>query len=218
MRFFFCSWQTFLFPFFNLCWILYADEASISVVPRISKTYAPIGETPTITVSTEINARLYAASAISPKGDLVYMVRKKPFNSKAITEFLEKMLKEIDQKLLIIWDGASIHHSAETKQWLSQCEEANRIHLVRQPSYSPELNADEQVWNHLKGSALKNTCSQNVNELKPKIIEGMEDLKKEPQKIKRFFQHPDRNSGCFTNWCICFTNSWNDTYTGFISV
>ena len=30
--------------------ILYADEASISVVPRISKTYAPIGETPTITV------------------------------------------------------------------------------------------------------------------------------------------------------------------------
>ena len=171
--------------------IVYVDESSISVASQVSTTYAPIGETPVITVSTEINARQYAASGISESGDLVYTVQKKPFNSKGITIFLEQLLRKIAGKILVIWDGASIHHSAETKKWLTTYKEASRLHLVRQPRYSPEFNADEQVWNYLKNSVLKNTNIQNVKELKSRIVAGMEDLKKEPERIKSFFRHPD---------------------------
>lgn len=171
--------------------ILYVDESSISVAAEVSTTYAPIGKTPVITVSTEISARLYAASAISEAGDLVYTIQKKPFNSTGITNFLAQLLDQIAGKLLLIWDGASIHHSAEVKAWLATYEAAPRLHLVQQPRYSPELNADEQVWNYLKNVVLKNTNIQSVKELKPKIVAGLDDLKKEPQKIQRFFHHPD---------------------------
>ena len=130
------------------------------------------------------------ASAISPDGDLIYMIRNKPFNSEAITEFLELLLKYL-QKVLIIWDNASIHNSKVTRTWLAQASHNERLFLVQQPKYSPELNADEQVWSYLKTVELKNTCNQNVKELKPKIIQAMEKMKSTPKLIQSFFHHPE---------------------------
>jgi transposase len=169
--------------------LLYSDEASISVAPVLSRTYAPKGKTPCITVSTEINARLYMASAISPDGDLLYMVRNKPFDSSAVIEYLEYLRKTCKRKLLVIWDGASIHCSEEVKNWLAKQQEGD-FFLAQQPHYSPELNADEQVWHHLKGCKLKDTCNQNVKELQAKIVRAMDEIKEKKSLVKAFFRHP----------------------------
>ena len=131
------------------------------------------------------------SSAISPLGDLVYMIRNKPFNGQAIVEFLELLLNQIKTKLLIIWDNASIHNCKVTRLFLETSPLAERLHLVHQPKYSPELNADEQVWNYLKAVELKNTCNQNVKELKPKIVLAMDKLKASPKLIQKFFRHSD---------------------------
>ena len=157
--------------------------------PAISRTYAPIGMTPTITVSTEINARLYMASAVSPQEDLLYAIRNKPFDSKAITEWLEYLRASMGRKLLIIWDGASIHDPQEIRAWL-ELQNAGDFLLVKQPHYSPELNADEQVWSQLKGGKLKNRCNQNVKELLPRIKIGMQEMQKDKALIMSFFKHP----------------------------
>lgn len=130
------------------------------------------------------------ASAISPNGDLLYFLRNKPFDSQAIIEYLTYLMTSLKRKLLIIWDGASIHNSEETRKWLA-LQEQGAIHLVQQPHYSPELNADEQIWHQLKGVKLKNTCNQNVKELQPKIIEAMEQLKNDKKLIQAFFKHPE---------------------------
>lgn len=133
---------------------------------------------------------MYIASAISPDGDLLYFIRNKPFDTKAIIEYLEYLRNTLKKKLLIIWDGASIHYSEELKIWLAKQKE-NDFFLAQQPHYSPELNADEQVWHHLKGCELKNTCNRNVKELEPKIIQSMEKMKKDKELIKAFFKHPE---------------------------
>ena len=121
----------------------------------------------------------------------MYLLRNRPFNAKAIIEFLNLLLDSFDGKLLIIWDNASIHNCKATRKFLATCEEAARLWLVHQPKYSPELNADEQVWNYLKSVNLKNTCNRNVKELKPKIIQSMENMKENSQLISQFFHHPD---------------------------
>ena len=159
------------------------------MVSALSHTYAPKGHTPVITTSTEINARLYMASAISPAGELRYMIRNQPFDSKAVIEFVEYLLESFGRKLLIIWDGASIHDSEETKGYLDT-KKSGELHLVMQPYYSPELNADEQVWNYLKGFKLKNTCNPNIKELKEKVTHVMEQLNQQPDLIQNFFCHP----------------------------
>lgn len=159
------------------------------MVPYLSRTYAPKGKTPVITISTEISARLYLASAIGVQGEMHYMIRNKPFDSAAIIEFLKDLMDRFERKLLIIWDGASIHSSKEVKAFLDTIPE-QQLYLVKQPHYAPELNADEQVWAYLKNFKLKNSCIRNVNELFPKIKNALDCLKKNTGLVASFFCHP----------------------------
>lgn len=85
---------------------VYIDEASVSVSSFIGYTYARCGKPPVFEINTGITDRLYLASGISEKGDLVYQIRKQPFDGKAIVEFLKQMLTELSGKLLIVWDKA----------------------------------------------------------------------------------------------------------------
>lgn len=169
--------------------MLYADEASVGLYPSVTTTYAPKGQTPSLIVSTEVTSRLYLASAISEEGHLDYVVRNKPFDSQAIITFLNQLRATFKQKLLIIGDNASIHDSKEVKQFLSRLP-PEQLYLAQQPYYSPELNADEQVWGYLKNYQLKNTCIQNVKELHEKIDQSMEEMKNKEGLISNFFKHP----------------------------
>lgn len=131
------------------------------------------------------------ASAISSKGKLIFHARQEPYNSSAIIEFLRLLLERIPRKILIVWDGASVHRSKQLKAFLKDFEPAHRLHLVIQPPYSPQLNADEQVWQRIKNVALKNVCFQNFKELKARVIEEMELLAANAELIKKFFHHPE---------------------------
>jgi len=129
------------------------------------------------------------ASAVSAQGQLRYRMRHHPFDSQAIIEYLEYLLESFKRKLLLIWDGASIHDSETVRKYLAT-KKQKELCLVRQPYYAPELNADEQVWTYLKQHKLKNTCNPTTKELKTKITAVMETLKKQPQMIRNFFLHP----------------------------
>lgn len=170
---------------------VYVDEASVSLCSSLGYTYARRGEPPVVEINTEITKRLYLASGISAKGELIYKIRKKPFDGAAIVALLKQMLKKFSGKLLIVWDNASIHDCEETRRFLTIEERAKRLHLAKQPTYSPEVNADEQVWNQIKTVGLKNTCYENIKELKSKIIKEFEKLKSKPNLIKQFFHHED---------------------------
>ena len=158
--------------------------------PTVTHTYAPRGKTPIISVSGKHSVRLYLASAISPIGDLLFFIRTQPFNTKAIIEYLTYLREELKQKLIIIWDGASIHDSEELRQWLAQ-QEKGGLYLVQQPRYAPELNADEQVWYHLKHVKLKNKSNQNINELNKQVVDKFNFMKNDKDLITSFFKHPD---------------------------
>lgn len=144
---------------------------------------------PTLPVSTEVSRRIYAVSAISAVGDLFYEVREEAFTGEAIVKFLKRVVEAVKQKVLIIWDNASIHDCRATRRFLETDEQGQAVYLAKYPTYSPELNADEQVWHQLKCVGLKNGCYQNVKELKPKVIEELENLKNKPNLIKQFFYH-----------------------------
>lgn len=144
-----------------------------------------------IKTNTGITHRLYLASGISETGELIYKIRKKAFDGGAIVAFLKQMLTHWSGKLLIVWDNASIHDCEETRRFLATNRRAKRLHLAKQPTYAPEVNADEQVWNQIKVVGLKNTCYRNVKELQPKLIKEMEKLKNKPELIKQFFHHED---------------------------
>jgi transposase len=112
-------------------------------------------------------------------------LRPDAFKGQSIVQFLRDLMNFAKKKILVIWDGASIHRSEEVKSFLASMKE-NEIWLERIPPYSPELNADEQVWNHLKAVLLKNTCAHNLKELESHIKYAMGIIEESPELIHSF--------------------------------
>ena len=111
---------------------------------------------------------LSVISAITPEGRLFTHVQEAAFCGPAIVAFLRQLLRQVRGKLLVIWDGASIHHSQPVKDFLA-AGAAQRLRLERLPGYAPDLNPDEGVWNLLKRGELKNRCCQDMTELRSEL-------------------------------------------------
>lgn len=95
--------------------------------------------------------------------------QERSYKSPDVIGFLKVLLRKIKGKLLVIWDGASIHRSQAIKDFLAN-DAANRIHLERLPGYAPELNPQEGVWNLLKRRELKNVCCQTLQQLDRELL------------------------------------------------
>lgn len=168
--------------------IFYVDEAGVGLLPSVGRTYAPKGKTPVIAHKCRYK-HLCVISAISDTGRMLWNLRPDAFKGTSIVQFLEDVLAAVARKILVIWDGASIHKGEEVKSFLSSLKN-EEVWLERIPPYSPELNADEQVWNHLKVVSLKNTCAHNLKELESNVRFAMGELEENPELIRSFFKHP----------------------------
>lgn len=108
-----------------------------------------------------------------------------------IVDFLRGMLKKFRRKkLMIIWDGARTHTSEEVRMFLRE-ESKGRIHLVRLPPYSPQLNADEQVHSMIKSHDFKNKLITKIDELEAKVESSFKALVRKPKTVAQFFRHEE---------------------------
>ncbi len=168
--------------------IIYADEAGINLLPSVHRTYSQKGKTPILENACKYK-HLSVASGISESGDLIYQIKEESFKGEGIVDFVKKLVEEVKEKILLIWDGAKIHRSEAMKKYLSE-QKNESVWLVKIPAYSPELNADEQVWNYIKNVEMKNICCKGITELKMKTIDALEILKSKKELIQNFFKHP----------------------------
>jgi hypothetical protein len=127
--------------------IVCIDEAAFYLLAGVVRTYAPCGETPALKVF-QTHDHLAVMSGISPAGHLVTLTRTQALTGQESITFLRHLHGYLGRRLLVIWDGASIHRSDEVKAFLANGW-AKKIHLERFPAYAPELNPDEGVWQHL---------------------------------------------------------------------
>lgn len=125
-------------------------------------------------------------SGITPQGQLYTLTRAEPLTSAESVTFLFHLGRQIGGKLLVIWDGSPIHRSALVKEFLA-AGGAGYVHLEQFPSYAPELNPDEQVWQHLKYVEMKNMCCLNLHQLSTALHLAINRLRKKPSLIQSFF-------------------------------
>jgi transposase len=145
----------------TLVWI---DEAGFYLLPAVVRSYAPIGQPPVLRAPLSYD-HLSAISAITPGGQLLLHVQEQAYHGPDVVRFLKHVLRHIPGKLLIMWDGASIHRSQPIKDFLA-AGAAERIHLERLPGYAPDLNPDEGIWGYLKYVELKNVVCHDQDELR----------------------------------------------------
>ena len=109
-------------------------------------------------------------------------------NAKTFIAFLKKLRKDAGKPILVITDNARYHHSKETQRFIEQQE--GDILLTFLPSYSPELNPDEQVWNHAKARLGKRSISSKLD-MKRHLTSILRSIQKQTSLIKSFFRMPD---------------------------
>jgi transposase len=150
------------------------------------RTYAPVGQTP-ILREWCTRDHLSAISAISPEGKLYFHSQDGALDSADVVAFLEHLLREVSGRMVIMWDGAPIHHSHTIQEFLAHGA-AQRLHLERLPAYAPELNPGEGLWQQLKGVELRNLCCYNIPHLWRELRAAVKRVRRKARLITSFFR------------------------------
>jgi len=131
-------------------------------------------------------------SAITPQGGLYTMMQEQAFDGAAVVRFLKHLLRQIPGKLLVVWDRLPAHRSNVVKDFLRQGG-SERVYLAQFPSYAPELNPDEGVWNYLKRVELRNVCCHDLPQLRSELRKAVARLRRKTPAIQGFIHqvYPD---------------------------
>ena len=150
------------------------------------RTYAPRGQTPVLRAPLTRD-HLSLISGITQAGRLLVRMQDHAFNGAAIVGFLRQLLRELGRSLIVIGDGAPIHHDHQVKGFLGAS--AGAVHLEQLPGYAPDLNPDEAVWQQLKHVELANVVCHDQDELRYQLRRALARLRRRPDLIRSFIEH-----------------------------
>lgn len=131
--------------------VVFIDESGFLLIPSVRKTWSPLGQTP-IVPHVYRHDRISAISgiAVSPRRfhcTLYCHLYEDNIQGEEVAGFLRDLLHQIRGPIIALLDNGQIHRGDPVQEILAR---TRRLHLVPFPSYAPELNPDEGVWNQLK--------------------------------------------------------------------
>ena len=162
------------------------DEAAFYLLPSVVRTWALRGRTPVLSEPLSRD-HLSAISAITPQGQLYLQLKEGAMDGWDVVRFLGHLLRHIPAKLLILWDGASIHRGEAVRKLLDT-DHHQDIWLERFPPYAPDLNPDEGIWHYLKNVELRNMCIDTLPQLRTAIHQAATRIRQKTHVITACFQ------------------------------
>jgi transposase len=162
--------------------IVFVDESGLSERPTRVRTWAPPGQTPVLQYSFSWKQ----LSAIAGLTFWNFYFRFFPGSIKApqLVEFLSARTRQIEGKLLIVWDGLKAHKSRLLRRLIES--QGSRIVLDYLPPYTPELNPVEYVWGYLKNREIANLCSASLHEVSDFARRRLKSTQRRPKLIAAF--------------------------------
>lgn len=127
--------------------IYFVDESTVRSDHHRGTTGGAVGETP-IVADGGGRFSVHLISAISPRGDLRFQVIEGRMTAARFIEFLSKLRQDAGKPIIVIADNAGYHKAKAVQQFVADPDHGIGIEYL--PAYAPELNPDEQVWNHAK--------------------------------------------------------------------
>lgn len=168
--------------------IYFQDESGIRSDFHSGTTWAPRGRTPVIK-ATGARFSLNMVGAIDMRGRLRFMVIKGSVSSEQICDFLTRLMHGTQNPVFLIWDGHPTHRSRIVRECIDSFK--GKLEVFTLPSYSPELNPTEQVWNNVKNHGIGRKKVFGPDQLKTMVIGQLRRLQKLPSIVMAFFRHPD---------------------------
>lgn len=168
--------------------IFFQDESGVRSDFHAGSTWALKGKTP-IVEATVARFGLNMVAAISPRGEMHFMTVQGTVKAEQICEFLKRLMHGHQQKVFLIWDGHPTHKAKKVKNCIELFD--GRLEVFLLPSYSPDLNPIEQLWNQTKNNGVGRNPVFGPIQLKAAVITKLRSLQRLPNIIASLFRHPD---------------------------
>jgi transposase len=123
--------------------IVAGDEASLYLQATQQMVWAPVGQTPSVTiVPGREHIHFYGALHLQTGREIV--MRATEMKADTTVLFLQKLVAAYPQQpILLLWDRATWHQGPAIRQFLA---EHPTLEIFWFPPASPDLNPQEQVW------------------------------------------------------------------------
>jgi transposase len=169
--------------------IYFGDEAGVRSDCHAGTAWGIKGRTPGVR-SPGRRSSANTISAVSARGHLRFMLTKGKVDGPVFTEFLKRLMHGASRPVFPILYGCSFHHSRPVKDYVASL--GGKLRLFFLPSYSPELNPDERVWNYVKHHGVaKAALRGGKEELRKLVMAHLRSLQKLPWTVRMFFLTPD---------------------------
>lgn len=157
----------------------FLDESGFLLVPTISRTWAPKGQTPILqTAGNWKKISAISTLTVSPKrrrlGLYCQFHPNKNIRAPQVVQFLAHLLRHLRGPLVLLWDRGLPHRSGLVAAFLRKHP---RLHVHLLPPYAPELNPDELVWRHMKRS-LANSLPRDLDQLHRQLRTPLKQLRR----------------------------------------
>jgi transposase len=165
--------------------IAFEDEAGIGLQTHSGKTWGEIGVTPEVFVTGK-RGGFNILSTVTAKGTVRFSIKEGKINSEKYIAFLRQLLQGRKKPIILIADRAPFHHSRKVRNFVRSHRKQIRVYFL--PTYSPEMNPDEQVWNIVKSKRIGRKSLTIKTKLKKKIYSELRSLQRKTEIVKSFFE------------------------------
>jgi transposase len=164
--------------------IFFVDEAAVRSDAHRGTSWGKIGQTPVVQDSGDrFSVRLI--SAVSPRGDMKFASFEGKMDGARFVRFLQQLREDVRRPVIVIADNASYHRGKPVREYVARSQ--GQVVVEHLPRYSPELNPDEQVWNHTKARLAK-VFVANRPDMKRTVTNILRSIQATTRLVLSFFQ------------------------------
>jgi transposase len=163
--------------------LLFGDEASFAQWGSLGYTWAPRGTQPEVKTSGTRKGYKVFGLIDYFSGRLFFQGSTERFTAQRYQAFLSQVLRETQQPIVLIHDGAR-YHTAKTMQTFF-AQHADRVTVHQLPSYSPDYNPIEHLWRNVKRDKTHNTYFPTFESLVAAVDAALSTLQHQPHRVKQ---------------------------------
>jgi transposase len=126
-------------------------------------------------------------SAISPRGQMRFMVLHGRVNAAVMCQFVDRLMQGAARSVFLILDGHPAHKGKKLRERIESYQGKLRVFFL--PAYAPQLNPDELVWNAMKSHGIGRMTISSPDELKSQVLGCLCHVQKSPKKIRGLLKH-----------------------------
>ncbi len=165
------------------------------MAPLVRRTWAWRGQTPILQQKGKHREKVSLAGALwlSPDRDRLGLIFETLvndyFDNHHSASFLERLMREIPNRMVVIWDGGPMHKGDPIRAQVEKFRP--RLSLEKLPPYAPMLNPTEPIWSWLKYSQLCNFAPHDASELNKRVHEELTTIEDDQECLRNFWHGSD---------------------------